>query len=76
MIQRRAAGLDMKVQIGCHTFRTTGITAHLEAGGSLENAQVSRRMKARARQRSAIELVRRSRSMRSSELLVEAVKFG
>jgi hypothetical protein len=23
----------------CHTFRATGITAYLEAGGTLENAQ-------------------------------------
>jgi integrase/recombinase XerD len=39
MVQRRAAGLGMKVRIGCHTFRATGITAYLEAGGTLENAQ-------------------------------------
>jgi site-specific recombinase XerD len=39
MIQRRAAGLGKKVRIGCHTFRATGITAYLEAGGTLENAQ-------------------------------------
>ena len=39
MIQRRAAGLGMRVNIGCHTFRATGITAYLEAGGTLENAQ-------------------------------------
>ncbi len=39
MIQRRAAGLGMKVRIGCHTFRATGITAYLEAGGTLKNAQ-------------------------------------
>ncbi len=39
MIQRRAAGLGMNIRIGCHTFRATGITAYLEAGGSLENAQ-------------------------------------
>jgi site-specific recombinase XerD len=39
MIQRRAADLDFKVKIGCHTFRATGITAYLEAGGTLENAQ-------------------------------------
>jgi integrase len=25
---------------GCHTFRATGITAYLEAGGTLENAQL------------------------------------
>jgi integrase len=39
MIQRRAAGLGMRIRIGCHTFRATGITAYLEAGGTLENAQ-------------------------------------
>jgi integrase/recombinase XerD len=36
MIQRRAADLGMKVKIGCHTFRATGITAYLEAGGTLD----------------------------------------
>ncbi len=40
MIQRRAAELGMNVKIGCHTFRATGITAYLEAGGTLENAQL------------------------------------
>ena len=39
MVQRRAAELGMKGRIGCHTFRATGITAYLEAGGTLENAQ-------------------------------------
>ena len=39
MIQRRADGLGLRVRIGCHTFRATGITAYLEAGGTLENAQ-------------------------------------
>jgi site-specific recombinase XerD len=39
MIQRRAADAGLKFKIGCHTFRATGITAYLEAGGSLENAQ-------------------------------------
>jgi integrase/recombinase XerD len=39
MIQRRAADLGTQVKIGCHTFRATGITAYLEAGGTLENAQ-------------------------------------
>jgi integrase len=39
MIQRRSGELGMKVKIGCHTFRATGITAYLEAGGTLENAQ-------------------------------------
>ena len=39
MIQRRAADQNFMVKIGCHTFRATGITAYLEAGGTLENAQ-------------------------------------
>ena len=39
MIQRRAAELGTRVRIGCHTFRATDITAYLEAGGTLENAQ-------------------------------------
>jgi site-specific recombinase XerC len=39
MIQRRAEGLGFRVKIGCHTFRASGITAYLEAGGTLENAQ-------------------------------------
>jgi integrase len=34
-----ACGLGTRVKIGCHTFRATGITAYLEAGGTLENAQ-------------------------------------
>jgi len=39
MIQRRAAELGTRARMGCHTFRATGITAYLEAGGTLENAQ-------------------------------------
>jgi len=39
MIQRRAADLGTRIKIGCHTFRATGITAYLVAGGTLENAQ-------------------------------------
>ena len=39
MVQRRALKACLPVLIGCHTFRATGITAYLEAGGSLENAQ-------------------------------------
>ena len=39
MIRRRAADAGFKIRINCHTFRATGITAYLEAGGTLENAQ-------------------------------------
>ena len=38
MIRRRAAA-GIKTLIGCHTFRATGITAHLTNGGKLEVAQ-------------------------------------
>ena len=33
----RDAGID--VDMCCHTFRATGITAYLDNGGTLENAQ-------------------------------------
>ena len=39
MIRRRALGAGIKTQIGCHTFRATGITAYLKNGGRLEIAQ-------------------------------------
>jgi hypothetical protein len=39
MVEHRAADLGMRVKIGCHRFRATGITAYLEAGGTLENTQ-------------------------------------
>jgi integrase len=39
MIQCRAAELGTRARMGCHTFRATSITAYLEAGGTLENAQ-------------------------------------
>jgi integrase len=39
MIRRRTAEMGFKIKLGCHVFRATGITAYLEAGGSLENAQ-------------------------------------
>jgi len=39
MIQRRAAAAGLKVHVGNHSFRATGITAYLNSGGSLENAQ-------------------------------------
>ncbi len=40
MIQRRAAAMGLKTRINCHTFRATGITAYMDAGGTLENAQL------------------------------------
>jgi integrase/recombinase XerD len=29
----------MRIRVGCHTFRASDITAYLEAGRTLENAQ-------------------------------------
>ena len=39
MIKRRAKAAGLPENICCHTFRATGITAYLEAGGTIENAQ-------------------------------------
>ena len=39
MIKRRARAVALPETIGCHTFRATGITAYLEAGGTIEGAQ-------------------------------------
>jgi site-specific recombinase XerD len=40
MIRRRAKGAGLDAEICCHTFRATGITAYLDNGGTLENAQL------------------------------------
>ncbi|MEQ1830140.1 MAG: tyrosine-type recombinase/integrase [Pirellula sp.] len=39
MIKRRALTAGLSNKVGCHTFRATGITAYLENGGTIENAQ-------------------------------------
>jgi hypothetical protein len=39
MIQRRAATIGLRVKIGCHTFRATGITAYRAGGGTSGKAQ-------------------------------------
>ena len=40
-VQCRAAGLDMEVRIGRHTFRAARITAYLETERMVENAQAA-----------------------------------
>uniref|UniRef100_UPI0035930A0A tyrosine-type recombinase/integrase n=1 Tax=Thiocapsa sp. TaxID=2024551 RepID=UPI0035930A0A len=40
MIRRRAIAAGLDVAVCCHTFRATGITAYLNNGGTLENAQL------------------------------------
>lgn len=39
MVKRRAREAGLSERISCHTFRATGITAYLENGGTIENAQ-------------------------------------
>ena len=39
MIKRRAKAVGLPPTLSCHTFRATGITAYLENGGTIENAQ-------------------------------------
>jgi hypothetical protein len=48
MVHRRTAEAGFKGKLGCRVFRATGITAYLEAGGTLENAQAMARTKAPA----------------------------
>jgi hypothetical protein len=68
MIRRRTAEAGFKVNLGCHVFRATGITAYLEAGGTLENAQAMAAHESRAPPSSTIGPVMRSPSTRSSGL--------
>jgi site-specific recombinase XerD len=39
MIQRRSRDAGIETEIGCHSFRATGITVYLMNGGLLEHAQ-------------------------------------
>jgi integrase len=39
IIKRRARDVGLPKEIGCHTFRATGITAFLANGGDLATAQ-------------------------------------
>lgn len=39
MVKRRAEDAGLPDTTCCHTFRATGITAYLENGGTIENAQ-------------------------------------
>ena len=39
MVKRRAIAAKLSKRVCNHTFRATGITAYLEAGGTIEKAQ-------------------------------------
>jgi integrase len=40
MVKHRALAAGLPDTTSCHTFRATGITAFLENGGTIENAQL------------------------------------
>ena len=73
MVQRRAEDLGMKIRIGCHTFRATGITAYLECGGTLENAQEMVAHESPRTPSSMTAPATRSHSMKSSGLRSEVL---
>ena len=66
MVRRRTAEAGLNGKLGCHVFRATGITAYLDAGGTLETPKPWPRTKARAPPNSMTAPAMRSRSMRSS----------
>ena len=66
MIRRRALLAGIKTQIGCHTFRATGITAFLKNGGKLESRSRWPRMNHHGRRGFTIAEMMRFRSTRSS----------
>lgn len=68
MMRRRTIAAGIKTEIGCHTFRATGITAYLKNGGKLEIAQQWPRMSRRGRPDFMTDATMRSRSMKSSGL--------
>lgn len=39
MVRRRSLAAGLSEKVCCHTFRATGITAYLDSGGTIENAQ-------------------------------------
>jgi hypothetical protein len=56
LIRRRTAEAGVKIKLGRHVFRPTGITACLEAGDTLENAQAMAAHEARAPPSSTIKM--------------------
>jgi len=65
MVKRRARQAGLSDRIGCHTWRATGITAYLQNGGTLENAQ---RIAAHASARTTSLYDRRSEAISLDEV--------
>jgi hypothetical protein len=68
MLQRRARDAGIPTAVGNHPFRTTGITAYLDNGGSLENAQAMAAQRVPAPPSSTTARTTRSRSTRLRRL--------
>ena len=66
MVRRRTVEAGLNGKLGCHVFRATGITAYLEAGGTLENAQAMAAHESPRTTKLTTAPATRSRSMRSS----------
>src|SRR5207249_822285 len=72
MVKRRARRAGLPSSTCCHTFRATGITAYLENGGTIENAQAiaahdsPRTTKLTTEQRSPLVSMRSSASSSNS----------
>ena len=65
MVRRRAVAAGIKTEIGCNTFRATGITTYLKNGGRLE---IARRLAAHASSRTTSLYDRRNGDVSFGEI--------
>jgi len=70
MVRRRTAAIGLPVEIGCHSFRGTGITNYLKNGGTIE---VAARLAGHASTRTTQLYDRRSKDVEQGE--IERVRF-
>ena len=68
MIWRRARAAGIEIELGCYSFRATGITVYLQNGGPLEHAQQMAHMRVRERRSSTIGGMTRLHSTRLKSL--------
>ena len=64
LARRRALAAGIETEIGCHTFRATGMTAYLRNGGDSRSHSKWPRMNLRERRNFTIDVTTRSRLMR------------
>lgn len=75
MIKRLATAAGLPPTTCCHTFRATGITAYLENGGTIKNAQAISATNPRLRPSSTTAPETMSLSMKSGGLSSDSVWF-